>query len=165
MVRRKSEYDSNGIEFPSFKVRDEQLGEALKIIRPFTRGEKVDFHGKYFSAQMEGHRKQAGKIHLVIGGRARPIIRKAALYADEWNSYLHPPEYLEEAKVILNSARREIQISHMGPFIIAESKAELRNKIRVKCVEQESVRTWSSTRRRSEGGDESWSKQTASGKR
>lgn len=126
----KNEYDSNGIEFPSFKVRDEQLGEALRIIRPFTQGEKVDFHGKYFSAQMEGHPGQAGRIHLVIGGRARPIIRKAALYADEWNSYLHPPEYLEEAKVILNSAHREIQISHMGPFIIAESEANLRNKVR-----------------------------------
>jgi len=127
----EDEYRSNGLEFPSFRVRDEQFAEALQIIRPFTQGEKVDFHGKYFSAHMEGHPKRSGKIHLVVGGRAPRTIRKAAQYADEWNTYLPLPEKLKEIGTMFDSVDRDIQISQMGPFVIAENEAELRRKARV----------------------------------
>lgn len=127
----EDEYRAFGIDFPPFKVRDEQFGEALQIIRPSTQGESVDFHGKYFSARLEGHPKSGGKISLVIGGGPRSIIRKAAVYADEWNfTKLPPPERMEEAKATLRSAGRDVEISQMGSFVIAESERELRQKAR-----------------------------------
>jgi alkanesulfonate monooxygenase SsuD/methylene tetrahydromethanopterin reductase-like flavin-dependent oxidoreductase (luciferase family) len=125
------EYASYGIPFPPFKVRDEQLDEALQIIRPATQGKSVDFRGKHFSAHLEGRPFSAGKIHLVIGGAPRSIIRKAAKYADEWNfTSLPPPERMKEARAVLGSAGRHIEVSQMGSFVIAENEAQLRQKAR-----------------------------------
>jgi len=127
----EKEYLSYGIPFPPFKVRDEQLGEALQIIRPAAQGRRVDFHGKYFSAQMEGHPRSAGRIHMVIGGGGRHIIQKAALYADEWNfTELPSQEDLKQAKAVLSSSGRDVEVSQMGSFIIAESEAQLKQKAR-----------------------------------
>ena len=42
----RDEYLANGYEFPPFRVRFEQLLEALKIVRPLTEGRRADFQGK-----------------------------------------------------------------------------------------------------------------------
>jgi len=126
----EDEYVVNGLEFPPFKVREQQLVEALRIIRPFTQGEKVDFHGKYFAAKLEGHPKRSGKIHLVVGGNAPSIVRRAAAYADEWNVYSPSVEKLRKLRAILDPTGRDIEISEMGPFMIAENDSGLRRKAR-----------------------------------
>jgi alkanesulfonate monooxygenase SsuD/methylene tetrahydromethanopterin reductase-like flavin-dependent oxidoreductase (luciferase family) len=127
----KDEYRAYGVPFPEFKVRDEQLGEALQIIRPATLGQKVDFQGKYFSAHLEARPKSAGKIHLLVGGGGRSIIRKAARYADEWNlTQLPSAEEWKQVRAILNSAEKHIEISQMGSFVIAENDSLLAAKAR-----------------------------------
>ena len=112
-------------------MRDEQLGEALQIIRPATLGQKVNFQGRYFSAHLEARPKSAGKMHLLVGGGGRRIIREAAKYADEWNlTQLPSGEDWKQVRAILGSAERRIEISQMGSFVIAENESLLAAKAR-----------------------------------
>ncbi len=48
------EHQSLGYEFGTFTDRFEKLEEALQIIIPMLRGERVTFAGKYYSGQRRG---------------------------------------------------------------------------------------------------------------
>jgi len=126
----EDEYLAHGFEFPSVKVRKEQLREALEIIRPLTQSGRVSFDGKHYSAHLKDLPKLQRKIHMIIGGRAHSVARETALYADEWNFFGSPPEAFEETKRDLESSGREIVISQMAPFIIAENARDLQGRIR-----------------------------------
>jgi alkanesulfonate monooxygenase SsuD/methylene tetrahydromethanopterin reductase-like flavin-dependent oxidoreductase (luciferase family) len=126
----EDEYLAHGIEFPSVEVRKAQFHEALQIIRPLTQVGKVDFQGKYFSAHLGGLPRLDRKVHTIIGSKAPSIIREVLDYADEWNFVGPVPVKFESLKREFASSKREIEISKMGQFIIAESKGSLRTRVR-----------------------------------
>jgi alkanesulfonate monooxygenase SsuD/methylene tetrahydromethanopterin reductase-like flavin-dependent oxidoreductase (luciferase family) len=125
------EYIAHGFEFPRFGVRRRQFIEALNIIRPLTEGRKVDYDGKYFSAHVECFPKPVGeKIHLILGGRSPKVIQTISEYADECNIVSTSDEVLMKLEEILRSGGRNMKVSQMGPFLIAETKSELDARIR-----------------------------------
>jgi len=126
------EFLAHGLDFPPFKVRHEQFREALEIIRRFTQGERVDFDGRYFSAHLESQPKPNEKIRMILGGRSRQVIQKAAVYADEWNGFSLKPERVKDIKLSLSSEGREVEISRVSPFIIAENRRKLGEKVRAR---------------------------------
>jgi len=124
------EYLEHGIEFPSVKIRKAQFHEALRIIRPLTQEGRVNFDGKFFSAHLDRLPKPEQKIHMIIGGRAPSIIRETMKYADEWNFVPKEGFEFEGFAKELAASKRHIDVSQMGPFIIAEDKRSLRTSIR-----------------------------------
>jgi alkanesulfonate monooxygenase SsuD/methylene tetrahydromethanopterin reductase-like flavin-dependent oxidoreductase (luciferase family) len=126
----EEEYRAHGLGFPPLSVRKRQFHEALQIIRPLTRGEAVDFDGEYFSAHLRNIPKPRGDIRLIVGGRAPSVAHEAATYADEWNTGMPVPKDFDKLKKTLSSGTREVEISLMMPFMIAESESELQTKAR-----------------------------------
>jgi len=124
----RDEYLANGYEFPPFRVRFEQLLEALKIVRPLTEGRRVDFQGKYFAAHTACLPKPKGKVHLIIGGRTAKVVRAAAQSADEWNIFGPTLELYRKLKTVLDSnlGGRRVEVSQMGTFLIGENTRELK---------------------------------------
>ncbi len=126
----EDEYKAHGFEFPDAKTRKEQFGEALKIIRPLTQVGRVDFDGKFFSAHLESLPKLRDKIHLIVGGRAPGVVRQTAVFGDEWNFFGAIPEAFDGMKGALEASGRQIEISRMGAFIVAQSPGRLKARLR-----------------------------------
>jgi len=121
------EYKAHGFAFPSFAVRKKQFEEALSIILPMVRDGKVDFDGEYFSAHTDCLPRPSGRMHVIIGTKAKSLVRLAAEYADEWNFFACPVEVYRERRKLLEEAAgdRKLEISRMGPFLIGESRSQL----------------------------------------
>jgi alkanesulfonate monooxygenase SsuD/methylene tetrahydromethanopterin reductase-like flavin-dependent oxidoreductase (luciferase family) len=93
-------------------------------------GKRVDFDGTYFSAHVECFPKPTeGKIHLIGGGRNPKIIETLSGYVDEWNIFGTAISRFKELKTSLEKSDREIQVSQMGSFVIADSEGEIDHKI------------------------------------
>lgn len=124
----EAEYLANGYEFPSFTERIGQFSEALQIIHTMVREERVDYDGKYFSAHTDCFPRPEGKLHLIIGGRSKAVVKKAALYADEWNYFTGEPGATAQGRALLESGGRKVEISETGPFLLGRTPSELESR-------------------------------------
>lgn len=81
------EHDSLGYEFGTFTDRFEKLEEALQIIIPMLRGEKVTFAGKHYQVtDAVNSPAPLSRIPIMIGGNGeKKTLRMVAQYADESN--------------------------------------------------------------------------------
>ena len=81
------EHDAFGIEFGTFTDRFEKLEEALQIIVPLLRGERVTLDGdRYQVRDAVNSPAPVGRIPVMIGGGGeRKTLRMVAQYADESN--------------------------------------------------------------------------------
>ena len=81
------EHRAFGIEFGTFADRFEKLEEALQIIIPMLRGERVTLDGRHYHvADVVNSPPPVGRIPVMIGGGGeRKTLRMVAQYADESN--------------------------------------------------------------------------------
>jgi F420-dependent oxidoreductase-like protein len=81
------EHDAFGIPFGTFTDRFEKLEEALQIILPMLRGERVTFAGEHYQVQDAFNvPAPVGRIPVMIGGGGeKKTLRMVAQYADESN--------------------------------------------------------------------------------
>lgn len=123
----EAEYSAHGYRFPPFGVRKAQFEEALSVILPMLREGRVDFDGMHFSAHTDCLPRPAGPVHVIIGAKAKGIVRMAARLADEWNTLVTPVESALENASLLGSlsAGRKVGLSEMGPFLVGKNQSEL----------------------------------------
>ena len=88
------EHNSLGFEFGTFTDRFEKLEEALQIILPMLRGERVTFDGAHYTVDdAVNSPPPVGRIPVMIGGSGeRKTLRLVAQYADESNLTSPPDE-------------------------------------------------------------------------
>jgi F420-dependent oxidoreductase-like protein len=81
------EHQAFGIEFGTFTDRFEKLEEALQVIVPMLRGERVSLAGRRYQVVDAVNSPPAvGRIPVMIGGGGeRKTLRMVAQYADESN--------------------------------------------------------------------------------
>ena len=81
------EHNSLGYEFGTFTDRFEKLEEALQIIGPMLRGEKVSLTGKHYQVvDAVNSPAPISRIPIMIGGSGeKKTLRLVAQYADESN--------------------------------------------------------------------------------
>ena len=123
----ESEYKALGYPFPDFKARVAQFSEALNIMSSLFSTGRVDFEGKHFSAHTDCLPRPDGHMHLIVGGRTKPVIRLAGKFADEWNFFRMSRGELDGMLPILrdSAAGREVEVTEMGPYMIAKSQEKL----------------------------------------
>jgi len=114
------EHDSLGFEFGTFTDRFEKLEEALQIVIPMLRGEKVSFAGKHYQvSDAVNSPPPVSRIPIMIGGSGeKKTLRMVAQYADESNlssgpinEIPHKLEVLEEHCERLGRDRSEIVVT------------------------------------------------------
>ncbi|MEM0321029.1 MAG: LLM class flavin-dependent oxidoreductase [Thermoprotei archaeon] len=127
----QNEFESYGIPFPPTPERIGRLEEALTIIRGLVDGERVTHHGNYYSCDLEFTPKPPTRLRIIVGARNKRTVRVAAAHADEWNFFATSIQNYTSLKKVFDGVRvdREVKISMMGPFVIAEDKATLNSRI------------------------------------
>ena len=128
----KAEYLAKGYEFPALPVRQEQMMEALEIIRPLIDGERVDFKGKYYSAHTTCYPHSKSRLQLILGGRSSLVRRAGSRYADEFNLFNGSTDDFKQLKQQLSESGRKIVISRAGPFFLARTKSQLQRSMKTK---------------------------------
>ena len=83
------EYRGYGYEFPSMKVRLQQLDEGLQVMKLIFTEKKASFKGRHYTiADARCNPKAVQKPHppITIGGSGEKVMLKlVAKYADRWN--------------------------------------------------------------------------------
>jgi F420-dependent oxidoreductase-like protein len=133
------EHSSLGFEFGTFTDRFEKLEEALQIVIPMLRGEKVTFAGKHYSVSDAVNSPPAiSRIPVMIGGSGeKKTLRMVAQYADESNltrgtndEIRHKIEVLGEHCARLGRNRADIKVTKMTMVCVAptmeQAEADLR---------------------------------------
>lgn len=128
----QQEHDAFGIEFGTFTDRFEKLEEALQIIVPMLRNERVSLQGKRYTAvDIVNSPPPASRIPVMIGGGGeRKTLRMVAQYADESNLICMSNEVgrkleaLDEHCAKLGRNRRDITVSWQRSVCIAPTTAE-----------------------------------------
>ncbi len=139
----EDEYRAHGYTFPSFKTRAAQFSEALEIISALVNMGRADYDGKYFTAHTDCHPRPHGPMRLIIGGRTRPVVRLAAKFADEWNTFRMQSSDLGRLKALLEESAggRRVELTEMGPYFVAttQSKLEEYASVQAKALGQDSA--------------------------
>lgn len=139
------EHNSLGFEFGTFTDRFEKLEEALQIIIPMLRGEKVTFSGKHYSVtDAVNSPGTVSRVPVMIGGSGeKKTLRMVAQYADESNltrgtndEIRHKIDVLGEHCARLGRNRADIKVTKMTMVCVAPSmeqaEADLRDMAAVK---------------------------------
>ena len=99
----EKEYRAYGYEFPSTKVRIEQMVEALQIMRLMWTTSPATFNGRYYQIQEAYCEPLPDPLPIVmIGGTGeRLTLRAVAEHADWWNAVMRPlPELQRKFDVL-----------------------------------------------------------------
>ena len=123
----EAEYRAHGFPFPDFRTRVAQFAEALGIISAMVNEGSADYDGTHFSAHTDCKPRPEGHMHMIIGGRTKPVVRLAARFADEWNTFRSSSSDLAGLKTLLaeGSEGRAVDVTEMGPYLIAGSQSKL----------------------------------------
>ncbi len=123
----EAEYRAHGYPFPDFRTRVAQFREALQIITALISEGEADYDGAYFSAHTDCLPRPAGHMHLIVGGRTKPVVRLAGKFADEWNFFRMSRADVSGLKKVLDEASgpRRVEITEMGPYMLAKNQEGL----------------------------------------
>jgi F420-dependent oxidoreductase-like protein len=126
------EHDSLGFEFGTFTDRFEKLEEALQIIVPLLRDERVTLDGKHYQVDNAFNSPPSiSRIPVMIGGSGeKKTFRMVATYADESNLTSPPEEIPRKLDALaarcaeVGRDRDEITVSMQRPVCIAPTHDE-----------------------------------------
>ena len=133
------EHTSLGFEFGTFTDRFEKLEEALQIILPMLRGERVTLAGKHYQVDdAVNSPAPISRIPIMIGGSGeKKTLRMVAQYADESNLAGGPItdiprklEVLAEHCERLGRDRSEIKMTKLQMVVVAPTMEEAEHDLR-----------------------------------
>jgi len=132
---KEDEYIAYGYQFPSAKVRIEQLEEGVQIIRKMWTETRATFEGKYYRIRNAicSPRPRPIPPIMIGGGGEKLTLKVVAKHADWWNipnasveTFKHKLEILESHCERVGRNPREIKKTLGNMVAIAETPAEAR---------------------------------------
>jgi len=126
------EHQSFGIPFDTFTTRFEKLEEALQVVLPMLRGERVSLSGKHYEfADVINEPAPLSRIPVMVGGSGeKKTLRMVAQYADLGNLTCGPEEVPQKLEALaghcerLGRDRSEITLSWNRVVCVAPTTAE-----------------------------------------
>ena len=126
------EHQSFGIPFGTFTTRFEQLEEALQVILPMLRGERVSHSGKHYEfTDVINEPAPLSMVPVMIGGSGeKKTLRMVAQYADLGNLTCGPEEVPQKLDALaghcerLGRDRSEITLSWNRVVCVAPTTAQ-----------------------------------------
>jgi len=106
----EAEYRAYGYEFPSARVRIEQMVEGLQIMRALWTDSPATFHGQHYrieDAYCEP-RPEPPPVVMIGGDGEQRTLRAVAEYADWWNSVTRPVPVLRHKLEVLEQHCRDV---------------------------------------------------------
>ena len=126
------EHQSFGIPFDTFTTRFEKLEEALQVVLPMLRGERVSLDGTHYTfTDVINEPAPLSKIPVMVGGSGeKKTLRMVAQYADLGNLTCGPEEVPQKLEALaghcerLGRDRSEITLSWNRVICVAPTTAE-----------------------------------------
>jgi alkanesulfonate monooxygenase SsuD/methylene tetrahydromethanopterin reductase-like flavin-dependent oxidoreductase (luciferase family) len=87
-----NEHAAYGFDLPGAKVLVDRFDEAVQITRSLLDGGRTTFHGTYFQVEDApcDPRPVQGTLPILVGAKGPRMLRIAARYAQEWNTWGTP---------------------------------------------------------------------------
>jgi alkanesulfonate monooxygenase SsuD/methylene tetrahydromethanopterin reductase-like flavin-dependent oxidoreductase (luciferase family) len=106
----QSEYRAYGYEFPSARVRIEQMVEAVNLMRAMWSQSPATFHGTYYRVQGAycEPRPNPAPIIMIGGDGEQRTLRAVAEHADWWNTVMRPVPVLRHKLDVLRHHCRDV---------------------------------------------------------
>ena len=102
-----------------WEKRGERLDEMIEILRGLQSGEYFDFHGKHFEfPELKMCPVPSQPVPIIIGGHAKPALRRAARLGDGWVSANLQRSEMKALITELNEFRREYGTDKRDDYII-----------------------------------------------
>jgi alkanesulfonate monooxygenase SsuD/methylene tetrahydromethanopterin reductase-like flavin-dependent oxidoreductase (luciferase family) len=96
------------------RTRGRRTDESLAVLRRLLDGEPVDHHGEFFDFERAWIQpKPTSPVPILVGGRARQSIRRAARYGDGWLGIWSTPE--RYAQTLADIAREAASLNRPAP--------------------------------------------------
>lgn len=104
------EYRAYGYEFPSARVRIEQMVEAIKLMRVMWTDAPATFRGTHYQVEDAycEPRPNPQPIVMIGGDGEQRTLRAVAEHADWWNSVMRPVPYLRHKLEVLEQHCRDV---------------------------------------------------------
>lgn len=104
------EYRAYGYEFPSARVRIEQMVEAIKLMRVMWTEAPANFSGTYYQVQDAycEPRPEPQPIMMIGGDGEQLTLRAVAEHADWWNSLMRPMPVLRHKLEVLQQHCQDV---------------------------------------------------------
>ena len=90
----EDEHNRYGIDLPPAPERVDRFEEAVELISLLMRQERTTFHGRYYrleDAHLEPRPVQQPRIPILIAAHRPRMLRIAARYADQWDTFAAIP--------------------------------------------------------------------------
>ena len=104
------EYQAYGYEFPSAKVRIEQMVEGIEAIRALWTQSPANYEGRWYQVRDAycEPRPDPQPILMIGGGGEQYLLRAVAQYADWWNDYRKTPATMQHKLNVLRAHCAEV---------------------------------------------------------
>lgn len=130
------EHEAFGLPFPEWSERFSRLEEALPYVSAALRDEHASYSGEHYSIDADV-RPLAPSVGIVVGGSGpRRTPRLAARWADEYNTFIRPPEALAARIAALREAAdangrdpSEILVSVMGGALVGADRSDYEDRL------------------------------------
>src|SRR5206468_2510592 len=106
----EQEYHAYGYEFPSARVRIEQMVEGLQIMHALWTTAPATFHGRYYHVEAAYCEPRPHPLPIImIGGDGEQrTLRAVAEHADWWNAVMRPLPVLRHKIEVLDQHCRDV---------------------------------------------------------
>ncbi len=104
------EYKAYGYDFPSARIRIEQMVEGVQLMRAMWTNSPATFHGTYYQID-EAYcepRPEPPPIVMIGGDGEQRTLRAVAEHADWWNSVMRPVPVLRHKLDVLDQHCRDV---------------------------------------------------------
>jgi F420-dependent oxidoreductase-like protein len=134
---QSNEHAAYGLELGTITERLDRFEEATRILISLLREQRTTFEGKYFQVKDAPNqpRPVQDKLPILIGGGGeKRVMRIAARYADEWNSWTSPDVLAHKVGVLqkhcadLGRDPSEIAVSTQALLFLSEDEGWLKDK-------------------------------------
>jgi alkanesulfonate monooxygenase SsuD/methylene tetrahydromethanopterin reductase-like flavin-dependent oxidoreductase (luciferase family) len=134
---QRNEHASYGLELGTVKERIDRFEEAVAIMKSMLSEERTTFAGEYFTVTDAPNQPAPvnGSLPLLIGASGeRRMLRVAARWADEWNTWSTPDVLAHKLGVLRGHAEdlgrdpAEIHVSTQALFYLSTDEAWLADK-------------------------------------
>jgi alkanesulfonate monooxygenase SsuD/methylene tetrahydromethanopterin reductase-like flavin-dependent oxidoreductase (luciferase family) len=135
-----AEHVAYGFDFPGVRTRLEIFEEQLEIVHRSWTEEGFSFRGKHYELRrLDARFKPVQSPHpiLIAGGNGRPrVMRGAALWVDEYNTYFVPPEEMSRRRQMWERAweaagrSEDVRFSAMLGVVPGETRRDLAARAR-----------------------------------
>ncbi|HSM44000.1 MAG TPA: LLM class flavin-dependent oxidoreductase [Acidimicrobiia bacterium] len=133
------EHEALGMPFPDWSGRWSRFEEALDYLDAAFGSGHGSYEGEHYSLDADVKPKPTGLRTIIGGGGEKRTPTLAGTRADEYNTFIRPPEDARRRIEVMRDAAgdREVEATVMGPALVGRTDAEYQDRLAAAAAKRE----------------------------